>query len=56
MTTLQFKIRQVYGRDTMYLVNKTEAQNYQLLTGMKTLQPHTKRALEWLGVKFEQVL
>ena len=53
---IQYRIRQIYGKDTIYIVDEKIAEAVTTMTGQKTLTPQAKRGLELLGYKLQQVL
>jgi hypothetical protein len=53
---IQFFVRNVYGIPHKYMVDSKEAEAIRHLTSCTTLRETDKKALEDLGVTFEQVL
>lgn len=53
---IQYRIRQVYGNDSLYVVDPKIAALLQRLTGRKTLAPSDMDVLTRLGHTFEQVI
>lgn len=56
MTKIQFYIKNVYGKDTMYIADKDISAIIANLTGRKVLTPEHKQQLEKLGFTFELVM
>jgi hypothetical protein len=54
--TIKYKKEKVYGRDVFYIIDPKIQKTYQILTSKKTLTLESMKALEELGMKFEQVL
>ncbi len=54
--TIEYRIKQVYGKDTMYIVDELFQKNVEKLTGRKTMTDSDKRTLEALGIVFKQVI
>lgn len=53
---IEYYTRNVYGRETMYIIDKNIAKHVAVLTGLKTLTKDHKQALEKLGHTFMQVI
>lgn len=56
MEKIRYKKEKVYGRDMYYILDTKFKENYQILTGMKTMTDETMGALKRMGFEFEQVL
>ena len=56
MPTIPYYIKQVYGNDTMYLLDPKFAKIHRRLTDQITLTPTAKSAYEELGFIFTLVL
>ncbi len=53
---INYYIKQVYGKDTLYIEDEKTATIVKKLTGLKTLTMDTKCAMEELGFTFSQIL
>lgn len=56
MKNIPFYIKNVYGKDTMYIADKEVSSIIANLTGRKVLTPEHKGQLEKLGFTFELVM
>ena len=54
--TINFYTKNVYGNDLFYIADPKQAENIRKLTKRKTIDQSDMKALETLGVKFNQIL
>lgn len=55
-TVIEFFVKNVYGKELMYVKDEKLAQSLFQLTGHRTLTDDAKKAMESIGFTFEQVL
>lgn len=53
---IEFRLKQIYGKDTMYIVDDGVAACFRKVTGQKTLTKSDKESFERLGFTFKQVI
>ncbi len=56
MITIQIYIKNVYGKENIYMIESDASQSIRILTGKKTLDFHDITNLKKLGIQFEQVI
>lgn len=57
MKTIQYYIKEVYGRPLEYIVDEADARAVHFLTGQKTISQGVRDALSSVtGIKWEQVV
>lgn len=53
---IEYYTKTIYGKDTMYIVDKTTAERVQILTGRKTINSNDMIALQALGFTLTEVI
>jgi len=55
-TIIEYRIKAVYGKELMYIVNEDKAKAVSSLTGGKTLSINAMTGLRMLGFDLQQVI